>query len=95
VRWQVPLGLAGSRPQVSPLAVGAVAVFAHGDFLSGLRLADGHRVWSRTASQDIGAIWRWQNLVIVLTDPGSDGCRSRCSQAGIDPLAADALWQAP
>jgi outer membrane protein assembly factor BamB len=91
VRWQVPLGLAGSRPQVSPLAVGAVAVFAHGDFLYGLRLADGHRVWSRTASQDIGAIWRWRNLVIVLTDPGSAGL-SLTLLTGLDASTGHARW---
>ena len=54
VRWQVPLGPPETGLQVSPVAVGAVAVFAHGgvspqagDVLYGLRLADGHRLWSR------------------------------------------------
>jgi outer membrane protein assembly factor BamB len=77
VRWQVPvprpaLGSGG----LSPLAVGAVAVFAQGGVVSlgavlyGLRLADGHRLWSRAVSQGIAGMWRWQNLVVVLTNPG-------------------------
>jgi PQQ enzyme repeat len=76
VRWQVPVAAPstfGFSPQLSPLAVGAVAVFAQGDVLYGLRLADGHRLWSRAKGQDIAGMWRWQNLVVVLTWPGSDG----------------------
>jgi outer membrane protein assembly factor BamB len=69
VRWRVPLAAPttfGSSLQLSPLAVGAVAVFAQGDVLYGLRLADGHRLWSRSISQPIAGMWRWQNLVVVL-----------------------------
>jgi hypothetical protein len=67
LRWQAPLAgpLLGSR--LSPLAVGAVAVFAQGDFLYGLRLADGHQVWSRAIGQPIAGMWRWRALVIVRT----------------------------
>ena len=71
VRWQVPVAAPGSSPQVPPLAVGAVAVFAQGDALYGLRLADGHRVWSRAGSQDVAGMWRWQGLVVVLTETPS------------------------
>jgi outer membrane protein assembly factor BamB len=70
VRWQVPLDAPGSSLQLSPLAVGAVAVFAQADVLYGVRLADGHRLWSRTTSPDIAGMWRWQNLVVVLSQPG-------------------------
>jgi outer membrane protein assembly factor BamB len=73
VRWQVPLAGAvfgNVSGMLSPLAVGAVAVFAQGDVIYGLRLADGHRVWSRATSQDIAGMWRWQSLVIVLTESG-------------------------
>jgi len=71
VRWQVPVAAPGSSLQLSPLAFGAVAVFAQGDVIYGLRLADGHRVWSRAGSQDIAGMRRWQNLVVVLTEPAS------------------------
>jgi outer membrane protein assembly factor BamB len=83
VRWRVRLGLPPSGPQPSPLAVGAVAVFAQSDVLIprragefagselyGLRLADGHRLWSRTFGQGIASMWRWQDLVVVLTQIG-------------------------
>jgi outer membrane protein assembly factor BamB len=76
VRWQVPLGAPatfGFSLGLAPLAVGAVAVFAQGDVLYGLRLADGHRLWSRARSQDIAGMWRWQNLVVVLTQPDWSG----------------------
>src|SRR5271166_3482214 len=50
-RWQVPLPLpALGSGRVSPLAVGPVAVFAQRDVLYGLRLGDGHQVWSRDLS---------------------------------------------
>jgi outer membrane protein assembly factor BamB len=52
---------------------GAVAVFAQGDVLDGLRLASGHRLWSRAVSADVAGIWRWQNLVVVLTAGASGG----------------------
>jgi hypothetical protein len=67
VRWRVLLGPLGSDLHVSPLAVGPVSVFAQGDVLYGLHLADGHRLWSRVAGQDIAEMWRWQRLVVVLT----------------------------
>jgi outer membrane protein assembly factor BamB len=72
VRWQVRLagGMSESgASQPSPLAVGPVAVFAPGGVLYGLRLADGHRVWSRAVGQDkdVASMWQWQDLVIVLT----------------------------
>src|SRR4029077_17598025 len=68
VRWQVPLRPPGSGLQVSPLAVGAVAIFAQGQIVYGLHLADGHHLWSRVFSQDIVSMWRWQNLVVVATE---------------------------
>jgi outer membrane protein assembly factor BamB len=75
VRWQaqLPTPALGSGLQVSPLAVGAVAVFAQADVLYGLRLAYGHRLWSRAVGQPLAGMWRWQNLVVVLTQPGGDG----------------------
>src|SRR5580704_14331629 len=67
VRWRVPLGPPEPGPPLSPLAVGAGAVFAQGDVVYGLRLADGHRLWSRAFSRGVAGMWRWQNLVVVLT----------------------------
>jgi hypothetical protein len=69
VLWQVPLAPSADGLQLSPLAVGAVAVFAQDDVLYGLSLADGHQVWSWANYQDITGMWRWQSLVIVLTAP--------------------------
>jgi outer membrane protein assembly factor BamB len=90
VRWQVPLGLPGSSLGLSPLAVGAVAVFARGDVLYGLSVADGHRVWSRASSQDIACMWRWQNLVVVLTRPGSSGLELL---TGLEASTGHARWK--
>jgi len=69
VHWQLPLPLpALGSGKLSRPAVGAVAAFAEDDVLYGLRLADGHQAWSRAlSSEDMAEMWRWQDLVIVLT----------------------------
>ena len=90
VRWRVPL----PRPvfgdgSLSPLAVGPVAVFAQGQVLYGLRLADGLRLWSRTFSQGIAGRWRWQNLVVVLTQ-GSG--RQQQALIGLDASTGQVRW---
>jgi len=89
VRWQVPLAGPALGSRLSPLAVGAVAVFAQGDVLYGLRLADGHRVWSRAISQPIAGMWRWQSLVIVLTEGAAGG---RPLLTGLDASTGQARW---
>ncbi len=96
VRWQVPLA---GRPafgssRLSPLAVGAVAVFAQNDVLYGLRLADGHRLWSRAFSLDIEGMWRWQNLVVVLTPNGHSGLPPPMLTA-VDASTGRARWTRP
>ena len=99
VRWQVRL----PRPalesgNLSPLAVGAVAVFAQGDVLSrgdvlyGLRLADGHRLWSRAFSQGIAGMWRWDHLVVVLSQ--SSGQQQQVL-TGLDASTGQARWALP
>jgi outer membrane protein assembly factor BamB len=91
VRWQVQLAAPRGIQEPSPLAVGPVAVFAEDDVLYGLRLADGHRVWSRATGQDIARMWRWGGLVIVLTWPG----RNEVPPAlltGLDASTGQALW---
>jgi len=85
VRWQVPLA---GPSRLSPLAVGAVAVFAESDVLCGLILADGHRVWSRAMSQPIAGMWRWHALVIVLTD----GAGGSPLLTGLDASTGQARW---
>jgi len=96
VRWQVPLGPhpPGSGLQVSPLAVGTVAVFAQGDVLYGLRLADWHRLWSRAVSQDIAGMWRWQNLIVVLTQPISSSSPLPVL-TGLDASTGQPRWRLP
>jgi outer membrane protein assembly factor BamB len=95
VRWQVPLSPPGAGLQVSPLAVGAVAVFAQGQVLYGLRLADGHRLWSRAFSQDIAGMWWWQNLVVVLTQPTDRSQPPLPVLTGLDASTGQARWTPP
>lgn len=99
VRWQVPLAVGSGS--LSPLAVGAVAVFAQsnvvaqdgvlsqGDVLYGLRLADGYRLWSRHTSQPIAGMWRWQNLVVVLTQSSA---QQQQVLTGLDASTGHARW---
>jgi outer membrane protein assembly factor BamB len=77
VRWDTSLAVrgngfgVGSAGLLSPLAAGAVAVFVQDDVIYGLRLADGHRLWSWENRQAVGDIWRWRGLIVVLTQlPG-------------------------
>jgi outer membrane protein assembly factor BamB len=94
VRWQVPAAQPGyGLPQLSPLAVGAVAVLAEGDALYGLRLADGHRVWSWTGSPDIAGMWRWQGLAVVLT--GTRGVSGTPLLTGLDAGTGQTRWTSP
>jgi outer membrane protein assembly factor BamB len=94
VRWQVPAAQPGyGLPQLSPLAVGAVAVLAEGDALYGLRLADGHRVWSWTARPDIAGMWRWQGLAVVLT--GTRGVSGTPLLTGLDAGTGQTRWTSP
>jgi outer membrane protein assembly factor BamB len=92
VRWQVPLA---GPSRLSPLAVGAVAVFAQGDVLYGLRLADGRQVWSRDLSQDIAGdeniagMWRWHSLVTVLTQGAAGGSPLL---TGLDASTGQVRW---
>jgi outer membrane protein assembly factor BamB len=104
VRWQVPLARAGESGSLSPLAVGAVAVFAQGnafaqghvlsqgDVLHGLRLADGHQLWTRVTSRPIAGMWRWRNLVVVLTQ--NSGVQQQVL-TGLDASSGQARWTLP
>jgi outer membrane protein assembly factor BamB len=96
VRWRVPLGPPPgvSGLQVSPLTVGAVAVFAQEDVLYGLRVDDGHRLWSRAVSPDITGMWRWQNLVVVLTQPLVPWLPA-AALTGLDASTGQRRWTLP
>jgi outer membrane protein assembly factor BamB len=94
VRWRAPLAPAGPGLQLPPLAVGAAAVFVQDDVLYGLRLADGRRLWSRAVSQDIAGMWRWQDLVVVLTGPGRTGL-SLPVLTGLDASTGRPRWTLP
>jgi outer membrane protein assembly factor BamB len=104
VRWQVPLGPPETGLpaglQVSPVAVGAVAVFAHGgvspqagDVLYGLRLADGHRLWSRAFGQGIAGMWRWRHLVVVIT--AGSGRQQQSVLTGLEASTGRTRWTLP
>jgi len=90
VRWQVPACWPGDGPQLSPLAVGPVVVLAQFDHLYGLRLADGHRVWSWTGSQLIAGMWQWQGLVVVLQQTPGLGVPSLLT--GLDAGSGQVRW---
>jgi outer membrane protein assembly factor BamB len=97
VRWQAPLAAPdgwGPSPQPAPLAVGSVAVFAQGDAVYGLRLADGLRLWSRVGDQDIAGLWRWQNLVVELTQAGVTGLPPALL-TGLDAATGQTRWTLP
>ena len=97
VRWQAPLAApdgTGPSPQLAPLAVGSVAVFAQDDAVYGLRLADGHRMWSRVGGEDIAGLWRWQNLAVELTQAGVTGLPSALL-AGLDASTGRTRWTLP
>ena len=55
INWQTPLKTRGnpSGPAVSPVPVGPVAVFAQDGIVHGIRLADGHPLWSWPGGQDL------------------------------------------
>ena len=104
MRWQVPLGPPETGLpaglQVSPVAVGAVAVFAHGgvspqagDVLYGLRLADGHRLWSRAFGQGIAGMWRWRHLVVVLA--AGSGRQQQSVLTGLEASSGRVRWTLP
>jgi hypothetical protein len=72
VRWQVrlPTFAANSDTAQSPVVVAGIAVFAQDGVVHGLRLADGHQLWSWAGGQVVYGMWPWQATVAVLTDQG-------------------------
>jgi outer membrane protein assembly factor BamB len=95
VRWQTPLAARGNAVSVSspmsPLAVGAVAIFAQDDVIYGLRLADGHRLWAWASRLSVKGMWQWQGLVVVLAVP-RPGSRDLLRLAGLDASTGQVRW---
>jgi outer membrane protein assembly factor BamB len=88
--WAAEVGTAGQKlwttslatrtelydsPYVQPVAFGKVAVFAQDGIVHGLSLVGGHPLWKWTGGQAVYGMWRWQDLVVVLTDQVSNHSR--------------------
>lgn len=92
LRWQTTLptqdtdGIAATPPPA--VLAGTVAVFGQDGAVYGLRLADGHRLWSWTGGQEVYGIWRWGGLVAVLTDQVSNHARL----TGLDAATGQVRW---
>jgi outer membrane protein assembly factor BamB len=90
VRWQVRLPTAGNNPgnAQDPVVVGGVALFAQDGVVHGLRLADGHQLWSWAGGQVVYGMWSWHGTVAVLTDQVSTHARL----TGLDAATGRVLW---
>jgi outer membrane protein assembly factor BamB len=91
IRWRTPLALpdqADGSPSVAPAVAGDVAVVAQDGLVHGLRLTDGHPLWSWTGGQSVYGLWRWQGLVVVLTDQVSDDA----TLTGLDAATGQVRW---
>jgi outer membrane protein assembly factor BamB len=75
-------------PVVQPLQAGQVAVFAQDGTVYGVGLAGGRRLWSWTGGQSVYGMWRWHDLVAVLTDQVSDHSRL----TGLDAATGAVRW---
>jgi outer membrane protein assembly factor BamB len=103
VNWQVLLEAApGSElgPDVAPLTVGRVAVFAQAGVVHGLRLAGGQALWTYTDGLSVYGMWRWQGLVVVLSgsSPGSPAIKGETWDgrlAGLDAATGVVHWTLP
>jgi outer membrane protein assembly factor BamB len=91
ILWKTPLATRedtlGSQAIV-PVAVGPVAVFAQDGSVHGIRLADGHALWSWPGGQSVYGMWRWGGLVAVLTDQVSNHARL----TGLDAATGAVRW---
>jgi outer membrane protein assembly factor BamB len=88
--WKTPLEARGNAaaPAVPPVAVGPVAVLAQDGIVHGIRLADGHPLWSWPGGQSVYGLWRWGGLVAVLTDQVSNHARL----TGLDAATGSVRW---
>ncbi|HEY6501657.1 MAG TPA: PQQ-binding-like beta-propeller repeat protein, partial [Streptosporangiaceae bacterium] len=65
-----------------------VAVLAQDGIVHGIRLADGHPLWSWPGGQSVYGLWRWGGLVAVLTDQVSNHARL----TGLDAATGAVRW---
>ena len=88
--WQTPLETRNNLPSpaIAPVAVGPVAVFAQDGIVHGIRLADGHPLWSWPGGQSVYGMWRRGGLVAVLTDQVSNHARL----TGLDAATGTVRW---
>jgi outer membrane protein assembly factor BamB len=88
--WQTPLptGNTEMSPTIQPMPFGQTALFAEDGTVHALSLADGHRLWSWTGGQSVYGMWRWHNLVAVLTDQVSDHSKL----TGLDAATGAVRW---
>jgi len=89
--WKTPLATRSgtySSPAVVPVAVGPVALFTQDGIVHGVRLADGHPLWSWTGGQSVDGMWRRGGLVAVLTDQVSNHARL----TGLDAATGAVRW---
>lgn len=90
VRWQVRLPTVGTSPvsELSPVVAAGVAVFTQDGVVHGLRLADGHQLWSWAGGQVVYGMWPWHATVAVLTDQVSTHGRL----TGLDAATDRVVW---
>jgi outer membrane protein assembly factor BamB len=90
IRWQTPLSTrtVDVSPTLQPIPFGRIAVFAQDGTVHGLSLTDGHQLWAWTGGQAVYGMWRWQNLVAVLTDQVSDHSKL----TGLDAATGAVRW---
>jgi len=103
VRWQVLLDAGPESelgPDVAPLAVGGVAVFAQNGRVHGLRLAGGQALWTYADGPSVDGMWRWQDLVVVLGGLPGGGAASTSETrdgrlTGLDAATGAVRWTLP
>jgi outer membrane protein assembly factor BamB len=90
VVWKTPLPTrnGGFSIVAQPLVTGPVTVLAQDGIVHGLDLGDGHPLWSWTGGQDVFGMWRWGDLVVVLTDQVSTHSRL----TGLDAATGRVRW---
>jgi outer membrane protein assembly factor BamB len=103
VNWRVLLGKGPESelgPDVAPLAVGGVAVFAQTGVVHGLRLAGGQALWTYTDGLSVYGMWRWQGLVVVLSGLSGGGPAVKGETwggrlTGLDAATGAVRWTLP
>jgi outer membrane protein assembly factor BamB len=90
IAWQAPLATRGATTigPVTPVLVGPVAVFAEDGIVHGLRIAGGRQLWAWRGGQTVYGMWRWGELVAVLTDQVS----AHAKITGLDAATGAVRW---